>query len=74
MITNIYLRIDHYASVSLIDRVYIFGSSSSSNSPNIGVYKSGSWSSIGQLKSVRHAYGAVEDNGSVMIVGGGGTQ
>ena len=75
IILNIYLSIYCYASVSLPDRVIIFGSSWWSNtSPTIGVYKAGSWSSLGQLKSTRWGYGAVEQAGKVMIVGGYGTE
>merc|ERR1711953_1301343 len=62
-------QINNYASVSLVDRVIIFGSTTG-GSPKIGVYKSGSWYSIGQLKSPRFSYGAVEQSGTVMIVGG----
>ena len=67
---NNYLRIAWYASVSLSDRVIIFGSTAFSNSPNIGVYKAGSWSSLGQLKSPRYGYGAIEQAGKIMIIGG----
>ena len=57
--------------MSLADRVIIFGSTYDSNhSPKIGVYQAGNWYSIGQLKSGRSAYGAVEQAGTVMIVGG----
>ena len=64
---NIYLRIYRYASVSVKDRVIIFGVSW--NSP-IGVYKSRKWSTIGQLEHSRFSYGPVEQNGMVMIIGG----
>ena len=71
----IYFRIEYYASVSLADRVIIFGSTSTkATSPEIAVYKAGSWSSIGVLKSPRYSYGAVEYNGIVMIVGGRNSQ
>ena len=56
------------------DRVIIFGTTYSYNSHKIGLFKSGSWSSIGKLKSPRQSYGAVEQNGIVMIVGGLETQ
>ena len=42
----------------------------STDSQIIGVYKSKSWTSIGTLKQPRYSYGAVEQNGIVMIVGG----
>ena len=69
---DIYLRLSRYASVSLPDRVIIFGSDVYSS--NIGVYKDGSWYSIGQLKDTRSSYGAIEQAGTVMIVGGDGTR
>ena len=53
-----------------MDRVIIFGSTVGSSFSKIGVYKSGIWSSIGQLRSQRFAYGAVEQNEMVMIIGG----
>ena len=71
----VYFRIKHYASVSLADRVIIFGSTSTeATSTEIGVYKGGNWSSIGVLKSPRYSYGAVEYDGIVMIVGGRNSQ
>ena len=69
-----YFRISRYATLSLQDRVIVFGSNAWSSSPKIGVYKSGSWSSIGQLKHPRSYYGAVEQNGMAMIIGGSGTR
>ena len=56
--------------MSLDDRVIIFGTTLETTDPTIGVYN-GNWYSIGKLKSKRYCcYGAVEQAGIVMIVGG----
>ena len=73
----IFLRISHFGTVSLEDRVIVFGTTYSAypSSPQICQYRNGRWNgSLGQLESPRAAYGAVDYEGIVMIVGGEDTQ
>ena len=68
------LSVNNYASVSLEDRVILFGSTANGNAQDIAEFKSGEWSSIGKLKSVRYGYGAIHQYRNVMIIGGRKTQ
>ena len=67
----------NFATVSIEDRIILFGSTfrSSTMSNTVTQYKSGKWSKIGsELESPRHSYAAVYNNGMVMIIGGEGEQ
>ena len=46
---SLYFRLHHFASVSLTDRVIVFGSTASSNSRNVAQYKQDIWSVLGQF-------------------------
>lgn len=70
-------RMTNFATISMEDRIILFGSTfiSSTMSNTVTQYKSGKWSKIGsELESPRHSYAAVYNNEMVMIIGGEGKQ
>merc|ERR1712062_201125 len=60
--------VSNYATLSLEDRIILFGSSS--NMKSVSQFKSGNWTEIGELESPRKSYGAIHFNGITVIVGG----